>query len=99
MIEPCNRYRSTVEGEKKGPPPSKLDSKIDTGELMGDRSGSHIALHWHPSTRPLQVQGYFQPELATAGNNNIQGGLENFMSGHSSNPVAKQLIFMTCVSV
>ena len=46
--------------------------------------------------RPWQDQCYFQPELASCCDDNICVRLEDFMEGHSSNPVAKRLISMPC---
>lgn len=64
---------------------------------MGDRCRSQTALPSTSSAKQLQDQYYFQPELASGGNNNVCERLEDLLEGHSSNPVAKQLISMCCV--
>ena len=57
--------------QKMDPQLASLMTRNNSGESTDDRCGNQTALPWTSKPRPLQDQGYFEPELAISGNNNI----------------------------
>lgn len=57
---------------------------------------ARLPSHRHPHQDHGRINVTCSQSWLLAVNDNICGHLEDFMEGHSSNPVAKQLISMPC---